>query len=121
MPRHAGLRYDCAASLPAIKSASLRDRVVWLTFAGRDLQLATHSGKADRHGKSRIVVAETGFTFLSASSMELIAVGLRARLARHVVARAALHEVWLSGVAEQNECRPVVDGAGIARDLPSAF
>ena len=52
---------------------------------------------------------------------QLVAVRLDVRLARRVVAGTALDQTGLVRMPEQNEGRPVVDGARVAGDLPSGL
>ena len=43
------------------------------------------------------------------------------RVARHVVARPALDEIRFARLLEKDECRAVVGGGRVARDVPADF
>lgn len=55
------------------------------------------------------------------ASPQLVAVRVDVRFTRRVVAGPALDEVRLVGMPKHNEGRPVVNGTGVAGDLPAAF
>jgi hypothetical protein len=56
---------------------------------------------------------------MSTVSLKLVAVRSDGRRAGHVIARAALDEIRLVRMPEENEGRPCVEGAGVAGDLPA--